>query len=180
MFNWFKKNRKVDLYSLSSRKLRLTYFSVNLVILTGYIKGYNSRRGVLYRDPNGRYSLICEERSSFRTRLLFTPEWFDHGSPPALVVEVDEDKEGKLELTVTYKFYTIVFADLKIKSEKLSLSIDNVNDLEEEFSKLCTLGMFEVYDLFCDFSVRLRKFLQISDEEYKAMLESKAKELWSS
>lgn len=74
MFNWFKKNREVDLYSLSSRKLRLTYFSVNLDILTGYVKGYSSRRGVLYRDLNGRYSLICEERSSFRTRLLFTPE----------------------------------------------------------------------------------------------------------
>ena len=68
MFKCFRRNKEITFNSLSTRKLHLTCFSVNLDILEKYVNGYYSRRGVLYGE--GSYELVCDERSSFRTRLI--------------------------------------------------------------------------------------------------------------
>ena len=93
-------------------------------------------------------------------------------------VVIDKDVEGKLKVTVTYKDITLLFGTPWSKSVTISTDIDSLEKLEHEFYKLHKLGMYEVYDLFIDFSASLREFLQISDEEYKELLEKKTKELW--
>ena len=147
-------------------------FSVNLDVLEKYVNGYYSRRGVLYRE--GSYELVCDERSSFRTRLIFQQRANVYGVLPALLVEVNKDKKGKLTVTVAYEDFSLLSSDSRLRSVNISTGFEST----EEFYKLHTLGMYEVYDLFIDFSASLRGFLQISDEEYKELLEKKTKELW--
>lgn len=50
--------------------------------------------------------------------------------------------------------------------------------MEIELDKLLQLGMYDVHDVFIDFSTRLRRFLQISDEEFLVRLNAKAKEFF--
>lgn len=176
MFKCFRRNKEITFDSLSTRKLRLTCFSVNLDVLEKYVNGYYSRRGVLYGE--GSYELVCDERSSFRTRLILQQRAYVCGVLPALLVEVNKDKEGKLTVTVAYEDFSLLSSDSRLKSVTISTNIDSLEKLEHEFYKLHTLGMYEVYDLFIDFSASLRGFLQISDEEYKELLEKKTKELW--
>ena len=176
MFKCFRRNKEITFNSLSTRKLRLTCFSVNLDILEKYVNGYYSRRGVLYGE--GSYELVCDERSSFRTRLILQQRAYVYGVLPALLVEVNKDKEGKLTVTVAYEDFSLLSSDSRLRSVTISTDIDSLEKLEHEFYKLHKLGMYEVYDLFIDFSASLRGFLQISDEEYKELLEKKTKELW--
>ena len=179
MFKWFRRNKEITFDSLSTRKLRLTCFSVNLDVLEKYVNGYYSRRGVLYRRENSRYELVCEERSSFRTRLVFRQVDDLEDLYPQLHVVVDKDKKGKLKVTITYRDFTLLFDTPRSKSVTISIGFESIEELKHEFYKLHRLGMYEVYDMFIDFSASLRGFLQISDEEYKELLEKKTKELWS-
>lgn len=176
MFKCFRRNKEITFNSLSTHKLHLTCFSVNLDVLEKYVNGYYSRRGVLYGE--GSYELVCDERSSFRTRLILQQKAYVCGVLPALLVEVNKDKEGKLTVTVAYEDLSLLSSDSRLKSVTISTNIDSLEKLEHEFYKLHKLGMYEVYDLFIDFSASLRGFLQISDEEYKELLEKKTKELW--
>lgn len=178
MFKCFRRNKEIIFNSLSTRKLRLTCFSVNLDVLEKYVNGYYSRRGVLYRGENSRYELVCEERSSFKTKLVCRNVDGLEGVYPELHVVIDKDKEGKLKVTITYRNFTLLFDTPWSKSVSISTGFENIEELKHEFYKLHRLGMYEVYDMYVDFSASLRKFLQISNEDYKAMLESKAKELW--
>ena len=178
MVKCFRRNKEITFNSLSTHKLRLTCFSVNLDVLEKYVNGYYSRRGVLYREENSRYELVCEERSSFKTKLVCRNVDGFEGLDPELHVVIDKDVEGKLKVTVTYKDITLLFGTPWSKSVTISTDIDSLEKLEHEFYKLHKLGMYEVYDLFIDFSASLREFLQISDEEYKELLEKKTKELW--
>lgn len=176
MFKCFRRNKEITFNSLSTCKLRLTCFSVNLDVLEKYVNGYYSRRGVLYRE--GSYELVCEERSSFRTRLVFRQVDGFEDLYPKLYVVIDKNKEGKLEVTITYRAFTFPFDTPRSKSVTISTDIDSLEKLEQEFYKLHKLGMYEVYDMYVNFSASLRGFLQISDEEYKKLLEKKTKELW--
>lgn len=179
MFKCFRRNKEITFDSLSTHKLRLTCFSVNLDVLEKYVNGYYSRRGVLYRGENSRYELVCEERSSFRTRLVFRQGDGLEDLYPKLHVVIDKDKEGKLKVvTITYGDFTLLFDTPWSKSVTISTGFESIEELKHEFYKLHKIGMYEVYDMYVDFSASLRKFLQISNEDYKAMLESKAKELW--
>ena len=178
MFKCFRRNKEITFNSLSTHKLRLTCFSVNLDVLEKYVNGYYSRRGVLYREENSRYELVCEERSSFRTRLVFRQVDGFEDLYSKLYVVIDKDKEGKLEVTITYRAFTFLFDTPRSKSITISTGFESIEELKHEFYKLHKLGMYEVYDLFIDFSASLRGFLQISDEEYKELLEKKTKELW--
>lgn len=176
MFKCFRRNKEITFNSLSTRKLRLTCFSVNLDVLEKYVNGYYSRRGVLYGE--GSYELVCDERSSFRTRLILQQRAYVCGVLPALLVEVNKDKEGKLTVTVAYEDFSLLSSDSRLRSVNISTGFESTEELKQEFYKLHTLGMYDVYDLFIDFSASLRGFLQISDEEYKELLEKKTKELW--
>ena len=178
MFKCFRRNQEITFDSLSTHKLRLTCFSVNLDVLEKNANGYYSRRGVLYRKENSRYELVCEERSSFKTKLVCRNVDGFEGLDPELHVVIDKDVEGELKVTVTYKDITLLFGTPWSKSVTISTNIDSLEKLEHEFYKLHKLGMYEVYDLFIDFSASLRGFLQISDEEYKELLKKKTKELW--
>lgn len=176
MFKCFRRNQEITFDSLSTHKLRLTCFSVNLDVLEKYVNGYYSRRGVLYGE--GSYELVCDERSSFRTRLILQQRAYVCGVLPALLVEVNKDKRGKLMVTVTYEDFSLLSSDSRLKSVNISTGFESTKELKQEFYKLHKLGMYEVYDLFIDFSASLRGFLQITDEEYKELLEKKTKELW--
>lgn len=176
MFKWFRRNKEITFDSLSTRKLRLTCFSVNLDVLEKYVNGYYSRRGVLYRG--GSYELVCEERSSFRTKLVCRRGDGLGDLYPKLHVVIDKDIEGKLKVTITYRGFPLLFDTPRSKSVTISTGFESLEKLEHEFYKLHKLGMYEVYDLFIDFSASLRGFLQISDEEYQKLLEKKTKELW--
>jgi len=176
MFKCFRRNKEITFDSLSTHKLRLTCFSVNLDVLEKYVNGYYSRRGVLYRE--GSYELVCEERSSFRTRLILQQRAYIYDVLPALLVEVNKDKEGKLMVTVAYEDLSLLFSDSRLRSINISTGFESTEELKQEFYKLHTLGMYEVYDMYVNFSASLRGFLQISDEEYKELLEKKTKELW--
>ena len=176
MFKCFRRNKEITFNSLSTCKLRLTCFSVNLDVLEKYVNGYYSRRGVLYRE--GSYELVCEERSSFRTRLVFRQVDSFEDLYPKLYVVIDKDKEGKLEVTITYRAFTFLFDTPRSKSITISTGFESIEELKHEFYKLHKLGMYEVYDMYVIFSASLRGFLQISDEEYKKLLEKKTKELW--
>lgn len=176
MFKCFRRNKEITFNSLSTRKLRLTCFSVNLDVLEKYVNGYYSRRGVLYGE--GSYELVCDERSSFRTRLILQQKAYVCGVLPALLVEVSKDKEGKLTVTVAHEDFSLLSSDSRLKSVNISTGFESTEELKQEFYKLHKLGMYEVYDLFIDFSSMLRKFLQISNEEYMELLEKKTKELW--
>lgn len=178
MFKCFRRNQEITFDSLSTRKLRLTCFSVNLDVLEKYVNGYYSRRGVLYRKENSSYTLVCEERSSFRTRLVFRQVDGFEDLYPKLYVVIDKDKEGKLEVTITYRAFTFLFDTPRSKSITISTGFESIEELKHEFYKLHKLGMYEVYDMYVNFSASLRGFLQISDEEYKKLLEKKTKELW--
>lgn len=176
MFKCFRRNKEITFDSLSTHKLRLTCFSVNLDVLEKYVNGYYSRRGVLYGE--GSYELVCDERSSFRTRLVFRQVDGFEGLYPKLYVVIDKDKEGKLEVTITYRAFTFLFDTPRSKSITISTGFESIEELKHEFYKLHKLGMYEVYDMYVNFSASLRGFLQISDEEYKELLEKKTKELW--
>ena len=177
MFKCFRRNKEITFDSLSTRKLRLTCFSVNLDVLEKYVNGYYSRRGVLYGE--GSYKLVCEERSSFRTRLILQQRAYVCGVLPALLVEVNKDKEGKLTVTVAYEDFSLLSSDSRLRSVNIFTGFKNIEELKHEFYKLYKLGMYEVYDMYVNFSASLRGFLQISDEEYKKLLEKKTKELWA-
>lgn len=178
MFKCFRRNQEITFDSLSTHKLRLTCFSVNLDVLEKYVNGYYSRRGVLYRKENSRYELVCEERSSFKTKLVCRNVDSFEGLDPELHVVIDKDKEGKLEVTITYRAFTFLFDTPRSKSITISTGFESIEELKHEFYKLHKLGMYEVYDMYVNFSASLRGFLQISDEEYKKLLEKKTKELW--
>lgn len=177
MFKCFRRNKEITFDSLSTRKLHLTYFSVNLDVLEKYVNGYYSRRGVLYREENSSYTLVCEERSSFRTKLVCRRDGLKDFYPELYVV-IDKDKEGKLKVTITRGF-TLLFDTPLSNSVTISTGFESIEELKHKFYKLHRLGMYEVYDMFIDFSASLRKFLRISDEKYKELLEKKTKELWS-
>ena len=176
MFKCFRRNQEITFDSLSTHKLRLTCFSVNLDILEKYVNGYYSRRGVLYGE--GSYESVCEERSSSRTRLVFRQVDGFEDLYPKLYVVIDKDKEGKLEVTITYRAFTFLFDTPRSKSITISIGFESIEELKHEFYKLHKLVMYEVYDMYVNFSASLRGFLQISDEEYKELLEKKTKELW--
>lgn len=178
MFKCFRRNKEITFNSLSTHKLRLTCFSVNLDVLEKYVNGYYSRRGVLYREENSSYTLVCEERSSFRTKLVYRGVEGLEDSYPQLHVILDKDKEGKLKVTITYRNFTLLFDTQRSKSVTISTGFESIEELKHEFYKLHRLGMYEVYDMYVNFSASLRGFLQISDEEYKKLLERKTKELW--
>lgn len=178
MFKCLRRNKEITFDSLSTHKLRLTCFSVNLDVLEKYVNGYYSRRGVLYREENSSYTLVCEERSSFRNKLVYRQEDGSKELNPELHVVIDKDKEGKLKVTITYRNFTLLFDTPRSKTVTISTGFESTEELKQEFYKLHTLGMYEVYDMYVYFSDSLRRFLQISDEEYKELLEKKTKELW--
>ena len=178
MFKCFRRNKEITFDSLSTHKLRLTCFSVNLDVLEKYVNGYYSRRGVLYREENSIYELVCEERSSFKTKLVCRNVDGLEGVYPELHVVIDKGKEGKLKVTITYRNFTLLFDTPWSKSVTISTGFESIEELKHEFYKFHKLGMYEVYDMYVNFSASLRGFLQISDEEYKELLERKTKELW--
>ena len=83
-----------------------------------------------------------------------------------------------MTVTVAHEDFSLFSSDSRLKSVNISTGFESTEELKQEFYKLHKLGMYEVYDLFIDFSSMLRKFLQISNEEYKELLEKKTKELW--
>lgn len=178
MFNWLRKNKDITYNSLSTRNRRLVLLAVNLDILKQYVNGYHRRKGVLYRDLHRSYSLHCNERSSFRTILTLCNQSFNE--LPILNVCVDKDINGDLTADLTYFKYYEGFSDKVVKT---TASLHNGNTKESlnfELGKLLRMGMYDVHDVFIDFSTRLRRFLQISDEEFLDRLNAKAKELFKS
>lgn len=178
MFNWLRTQKEVTYHSLRTRNRHLVLLKVNLDIIEQFINGYHRRRGVLYRDPQGSYSLNCNERSSFRTILTLCNQNFNE--LPILSVCADKGINGDLSVGLTYFKYYEVFSD-KVVEIKVSLNNGNTREsLNSELDKLLQLGMYETHDVFIDFSTRLRRFLQISDEEFLARLNDKAKEFFES
>lgn len=176
MFKWLRQKKEVTYNSLRTRNRRLVLLAVNLDILEQYVNGYHRRRGVLYRDLHRSYSLHCNERSSFRTILTLCNQNFNE--LPILNVCVDKDIDGDLTVKLTYFKYYEFFSD---KVVEITESLHNGNtkeSLDLELDKLLCLGMYDVHDVFIDFSTRLRRFLQISDEEFLSRLNDKAKELF--
>lgn len=179
MFKCFRRNKEISFNSLSTRKLRLTCFSVNLDVLEKYVNGYYSRRGVLSKEENSSYALVCKKPSSFKSKLVCRRADVLEDLYPELYVVKGMDKEGKLTVTITYKDFTPLFNTPRSKLVTISTGFESIEELKHEFYKLHKMGMYEVYDMFIDFSASLRRFLQISDDEYKELLEKKTKELWS-
>lgn len=176
MFNWLKQKKEITYHSLSTRNSRLILLAVNLDMLEQYVNGYSRRRGVLYRDLHRSYSLHCNERSSFRTILTLCNQNFNE--LPILNVCVDKDTNGNLTVGLTYFKYYEGFSDEVVEIAE-SLHNGNTREaLEIELDKLLQLGMYDVHDVFIDFSTRLRRFLQISDEEFLVRLNAKAKEFF--
>ena len=176
MFNWLKTKKEITYNLLWTRNRRLVLLKVNLDILEQYVNGYNRRRGVLYSDLHRSYSLHCNERSSFRTILTLCNQNFNE--LPILKVCVDKSIDGDLSVKLTYFKYYEFFSDEVVE---ITESLHNGNTKESlnlELGKLLRLGMFDVHDVFIDFSTRLRRFIQIYDEEFLVRLNSKAKELF--
>ena len=97
---------------------------------------------------------------------------------PILSVCVDKDIDGDLTVKLIYFKYYEFFSDEVVEITE-SLHNGNTREaLNTELDKLLQLGMFDVHDVFIDFSTRLRRFLQISDEEFLARLNAKAKEFF--
>ena len=97
---------------------------------------------------------------------------------PILKVCVDKGIDGDLSVKLTYFKYYEFFSD-EVVAITESLHNGNTREaLNTELDKLLQLGMFDVHDVFIDFSTRLRRFLQISDEEFLARLNAKAKEFF--
>ena len=176
MFNWLKQKQEVTYQSLRTRNRRLILLSVNLDMLEQYVNGHHRRRGVLYRDIHRSYSLHCNERSSFRTILTLCNQNFNE--LPILNVCVDKNINGDLTVTLTYFKYYEGFSDRVVKITESLNKVNNRGALEIELNKLLRLGMYDVHDVFIDFSTRLRRFLQISDEEFSVRLKAKAKEFF--
>lgn len=176
MFNWLKQKQEVTYQSLRTRNRRLILLAVNLDMLEQYVNGRHRRRGVLYRDIHRSYSLHCNERSSFRTILTLCNQNFNE--LPILNVCVDKNINGDLTVTLTYFKYYEGFSDRVVKITESLNKVNNRGALEIELNKLLRLGMYDVHDVFIDFSTRLRRFLQISDEEFSVRLKAKAKEFF--
>ena len=176
MFNWLRTKKEVTYHSLRTRNRRLVLLKVNLDILEQYVNGYHRRRGVLYRDLHRSYSLHCNERSSFRT--IFTLCNQNFNELPILSVCVDKSIGGDLSVKLIYFKYYEIFSDEVVEITESLHNGNTKESLNSELDKLLQLGMFDVHDAFIDFSTRLRRFLQISDEEFLARLNAKAKEFF--